>query len=244
MGLRSLLITIKKHSALTGLTADDHTQYQKETEKGAASGYAELDAGSKVPVAQVPDLAASKITSGQFPLARLPRVASGQFLEGGGAGADPIYNALAAGDIPSLAASKITSGRFPLTRIPTGSSGYVLTGQGASSPSYQALSTLTYVEIIPPAVQKPANNFTWEDWDLTSATEGGAKYAVITAHNPSAIARNIGIRRNGSAAARYIEFPAGKYLSLVFVTEMGSGEIVETYGVATESEFYLTGYWK
>jgi hypothetical protein len=34
--------------------ADPHTVYQKESEKGAASGYASLDAGTLVPVAQLP----------------------------------------------------------------------------------------------------------------------------------------------------------------------------------------------
>lgn len=43
------------HSALTGLTTGDpHTQYQQESEKAAASGYASLDAGTKVPIAQIP----------------------------------------------------------------------------------------------------------------------------------------------------------------------------------------------
>ena len=32
---------------------DPHTGYQKESEKGAANGYAGLDAGAKVPVAQL-----------------------------------------------------------------------------------------------------------------------------------------------------------------------------------------------
>lgn len=36
------------HGSLTGLTDDDHTQYQKESEKGAASGYASLDSSSVV----------------------------------------------------------------------------------------------------------------------------------------------------------------------------------------------------
>ena len=45
---------VTAHSGLSGLTAgDDHTQYQKESEKGAASGYASLDAGTKVPTAQL-----------------------------------------------------------------------------------------------------------------------------------------------------------------------------------------------
>lgn len=34
--------------------ADPHTGYQKESEKAAANGYAGLDAGTKVPIAQVP----------------------------------------------------------------------------------------------------------------------------------------------------------------------------------------------
>lgn len=42
------------HSALTGLTTgDDHTQYQKESEKAAASGYASLGADSLVPQEQL-----------------------------------------------------------------------------------------------------------------------------------------------------------------------------------------------
>lgn len=45
---------ITAHNALTGLTTgDDHTQYQQESEKGVASGYASLDSGVLVPVAQL-----------------------------------------------------------------------------------------------------------------------------------------------------------------------------------------------
>jgi hypothetical protein len=46
---------VTDHGALTGLLDDDHTQYQKKSEKAAASGYASLDSGTKVPVAQLPD---------------------------------------------------------------------------------------------------------------------------------------------------------------------------------------------
>lgn len=42
---------IATHVALS----DPHTQYQKESEKGQASGYAGLDADGKVPAAQLPD---------------------------------------------------------------------------------------------------------------------------------------------------------------------------------------------
>jgi len=52
------------HSALTGLSNDDHTQYHNDTRgdarypllssKGAANGIASLDSGTKIPIAQVP----------------------------------------------------------------------------------------------------------------------------------------------------------------------------------------------
>ena len=46
--------------ALTGLTDDDHTQYQLESEKGAANGYAPLDAGGLVDGDDLPALSATK----------------------------------------------------------------------------------------------------------------------------------------------------------------------------------------
>lgn len=44
---------VTDHGALTGLLDDDHTIYQKESEKGAASGYAGLGAGGYVPHGQL-----------------------------------------------------------------------------------------------------------------------------------------------------------------------------------------------
>ena len=84
-------------------------------------------------VADIPNLPASKITSGQFPLNRMPRAASGLFFEGNGVGADPIFNALIAANIPNLPASKITSGRFPMTRMPDMGLNKIMVGQGTGS---------------------------------------------------------------------------------------------------------------
>ena len=44
--------------------ADPHTGYQKESEKGAANGYAPLDSGLLVPVANIPQIPVSKLNSG------------------------------------------------------------------------------------------------------------------------------------------------------------------------------------
>lgn len=42
------------HGGLFGLADNDHPQYQLAAEKGVASGFASLDAGVKVPYAQLP----------------------------------------------------------------------------------------------------------------------------------------------------------------------------------------------
>lgn len=43
--------------------ADPHAQYQKEIEKGAASGYASLDSSVLVPLAQIPNVPESRVTN-------------------------------------------------------------------------------------------------------------------------------------------------------------------------------------
>lgn len=60
---------------------------------GAVSGLATLDASGDVPVAQIPNLAASKITSEQFGLARMPRGTDSYVLTGTGA-SNPAYEAI------------------------------------------------------------------------------------------------------------------------------------------------------
>lgn len=44
--------------------ADPHSQYQRESEKAAANGYASLDAGIKIPIAQIPTLPKANVGLG------------------------------------------------------------------------------------------------------------------------------------------------------------------------------------
>ena len=84
--------------------------------------------GSPIAVDGVPNLPASKITSGRFGMPRMPDGTSGYFLKAQGAGVDPVFAALLAADIPNLDAAKITSGTFPVGRGGTGLSTIALGG--------------------------------------------------------------------------------------------------------------------
>jgi hypothetical protein len=67
------------------------------------------------------------ITSGQFPLARMPRGAAGQYIRGYGTGFDPMYATIPAADLPahSHAASDIISGVLDEARCPNVYSGAI-----------------------------------------------------------------------------------------------------------------------
>jgi hypothetical protein len=55
---------VTKHGDLSGLAANDHTQYQLRTEKDAANGYAGLSAASKIASSAMPTHASTHQTSG------------------------------------------------------------------------------------------------------------------------------------------------------------------------------------
>ena len=66
-----------------------------------------LDSVGKILLANIPNLPASRTTSGAFTTARIPNLPASKITSG----------ALATARIPSLAASKTTSGRFDVDRI-------------------------------------------------------------------------------------------------------------------------------
>ncbi len=77
-------------------------------QRGLPNGVASLDATTKVPIAQVPDLAATKITSGTIADARIPGLNGSKITAG----------VLALARIPDLPASKIASGELLPANIP------------------------------------------------------------------------------------------------------------------------------
>ena len=78
------------HGDLSGLTDDDHTQYQKESEKDAASGYAGLNASSDIAESAVPEWMSKNKLAWTL----------NKMLLGGGAGANPTE-----ADVPTITAA-------------------------------------------------------------------------------------------------------------------------------------------
>ena len=127
------------HSDLTGLTTGDpHTQYQKESEKSAASGYASLDGSVKVPIAE------------------LPTGTSGTTVALGDAPAGAVTTHVAVGDphtqyqkeseksAASGYASLDGSVKVPIAEVPTGTSGTtVALGNHTHATGYATRATLS-----------------------------------------------------------------------------------------------------
>lgn len=64
-GLKSTVIPTRDHTRLIKLDQDSHPQYQKESEKDAASGYPGLSANKRLIMARMPDMTVGKVMLGQ-----------------------------------------------------------------------------------------------------------------------------------------------------------------------------------
>lgn len=105
------------HANLAGLTTGDpHTQYQQESEKAAANGYASLDAGTKVPIAQIPTGATGTTVpfgnDARFTDARTPTAHATSHKSGGG-DAIKLDELAAPTDVVTLNASTTAHGLLP-----------------------------------------------------------------------------------------------------------------------------------
>jgi hypothetical protein len=90
-------------------------------DRGAANGVASLDATTKVPAAQIPNLDASKITTGLIDFLRIPTGATGTTVSAGDH--THAYVPLVSVGVANGVASLDSTGRIPLGQIPPGVGG-------------------------------------------------------------------------------------------------------------------------
>jgi hypothetical protein len=119
--------------------ANPHAQYQLASEKGAASGYAALDASSKLPIASIPTGSSSTtVCIGDDARLSNRRVADGIYETSGPT--DMPIGAIADGEYLRRSGSSIVGG------TPTGGSGDDTVGSGVSATDIAI--TATYADIV------------------------------------------------------------------------------------------------
>lgn len=149
-------------------------------------------------------------------VAELLDAAVGEFLEGGGVGSNPVFNALIASNIPNLAASKITSGRFGLTRLEWGNA-KLLEGAGAGS--------------APTEIDVPAAA-TKEFFVLPS------QYYVNADAYWEGFYYHTGIRLNANSEKIYLEF----YIPEDFSSVTAAVLVVNPFATSTQRFTYRSSY--
>lgn len=98
---------------------------------------------------------------------------------------------------------------------------------------------LLHTELIS-ASHAPGGFGSWENWDISGIITG-ARYVEVLVKRVSGAADNCGVRKDGSALARYvINVASGE---VYFIAEPVSN-IIEIYaGADLNWAFYIVGYW-
>lgn len=115
------------HDSLSGFVANEHIDWTTD-----------YSATDQIDAANIPNLGASKITSGTFNADRIPSLNASKITAG----------TLGVDRIPSLAASKITSGTFDVGRIPSLPASQITTGVLAVSRGGTGSGTLDGAGIV------------------------------------------------------------------------------------------------
>jgi len=155
------------HGALSGLLDDDHTQYQKESERNAANGYAGLDANSLISKNHALDLVRNSGFVGDLEITDnnngTVTVADQDvyFYENGVFGSRLIKYTLAGGT---------TGTEFPA--LPDTTTSYLVAKYNAGSPVFEFItdkSLIDYETYLPhTTVYRSGTRVHTQNWDLTS----------------------------------------------------------------------------
>lgn len=173
--------------------------------------------------ADIPNLDASKITTGQIPLARL---------------ADAVCS-------ETEADGKITTHetgakhRWTLNKLLKGA------GAGADPTLIDVPSGLTFTELAGGESHKVSADDTWEDWDLSAIIGAGAVAALIGIAATDT-ANSGGARKNGSALSRKfsIRTTAPNYIEAILLTEVDANRVIDIYSnQKLYAYFNVLGYW-
>jgi len=153
------------HSHLSGIGANDH--HNRSHDHSLAAD------GTPIAVAGVPNLPASKITSGRFGMPRMPDGTSGQVLTAQGAGVDPAYAA-----VPAVPSGLIAMWHGLIANIP---SGWVICDGNNSTPNLLA----RFIEGVATAATNPgttggATSKTSLNHRHNFSDVGGETYRVLT----------------------------------------------------------------